>query len=171
MSRKGFIGLVSAAVLCLAIGGCGSTGSGVEFGAFGSYLDAGDLGSGYGGGAKLEMNPIDLVSIDGRASWINFSDADVDVVPLEVAGLINLPLFGEKIVPYAGLGVGYYIFQEDLLDDDWGYFPVVGLEFGPQNFSLMAEARWLVLEPDALGGLTKADAEGFGANLGLIWRF
>jgi hypothetical protein len=169
MSRKGFIGLVSAAVLSLAIGGCGSTGSGVEAGAFGTYLDGGDLGTGWGAGAKLEMNPIDLVSIDGRASWVNFDDADVDVFPLELAVLINLPLFGESIVPYAGAGVGYYIFDHDLIDDEWGFFPLVGLEFGPQNFSLMAEARWLFLEPDV--GPTSADADGFGANLGLIWRF
>ena len=171
MSRKGFIGLVSAAVLSLAIGGCGSTGSGVEAGAFGTYLDGGDLGTGWGAGAKLEMNPIDLVSIDGRVSWVNFDDADVDVFPLELAGLINLPLFGESIVPYAGAGVGYYWSQEDWLDSKWGFFPLVGLEFGPQNFSMMAEARWLFLEADALGGAAKADADGFGANLGLIWRF
>jgi len=171
MSRKGLIGVVSAAVLSLAIGGCGSTGSGVEFGAFGTYLDGGDLGTGWGGGAKLEMNPIDLVSIDGRASWVNFDDADIDAVPLELAGLINLPLFGESIVPYAGAGVGYWMFDSDLIDDDWAFFPLVGLEFGPQNFSLMAEARWLFLEADALGGAAKADADGFGANLGLIWRF
>ena len=168
MSRKGCICVALAAALSLAIGGCGSTGSGVEFGAFGTYLDGGDLGTGWGGGAKLEMNPIDLVSIDGRASWVNFDDGG-DVIPLEVAGLVNLPLFGERIVPYVGAGVGYYIFDESLIDDEWGYFPVVGLEFGPQNFSLMAEARWLFLEPDV--GPTDADADGVGANVGLIWRF
>jgi hypothetical protein len=169
MSSQGVIGVVSLALLSLVIGGCGSTGTGVEVGAFGTYLDGGDLGTGWGGGAKLEMNPIDLVSIDGRASWVSFDDADADVVPLELAGLINLPLFGERIVPYAGAGVGYYMFDHSLIDDEWGFFPLVGLEFGPQNVSLMAEARWLFLEPDA--GATDADADGFGANLGLIWRF
>jgi hypothetical protein len=168
MSRKGFIGVVSAAVLSLVIGGCGSTGSGTEFGVFGTYLEGGDLGAGYGGGAKLEANPIDLVSIDGRASWVSFDDGG-DVIPLEVAGLINLPLLGERFVPYVGAGVGYYIFDESLIDDEWGYFPVVGLEVGLQKFSLMAEARWLFLEPDA--GSSDVDGDGVGANVGLIWRF
>jgi hypothetical protein len=169
MSRGVFIGLVLMAGLSLVIGGCGSTGSGVELGAFGSYLDGGDLGTGYGGGAKLEFNPIDLLSIDGRASYVHFDDYDVDVIPLEMAALINLPLFGERIVPYAGAGVGYYLFEDDI-DDDWGFFPLIGMEFGPQNFSLMAEARWLMLDTDDKLGATE-DADGFGANLGVILRF
>jgi hypothetical protein len=115
------------------------------------------------------MNPIDLLSIDGRASYITFDDTSQDVIPLELAGLVNLPLFGERIVPYAGAGVGYYLFQDDL-DDDWGFFPLVGMEFGMQNFSLMAEARWLILEADDDFG-DSADVDGFGANLGLLFRF
>ena len=49
------------------LGGC-SHGTGIELGAFGSSLKSDDLGQGYGGGAKLELKPIDWLSVDGRAS-------------------------------------------------------------------------------------------------------
>lgn len=57
-------GLVLLAMMVVSLAGC-SHGSGVELGVFGSSLDSDDLGTGYGGGAKLELNPIDLVSVDG----------------------------------------------------------------------------------------------------------
>ena len=174
MDGKRLIGLALIALSVVITGGCGSTGSGVELGGFGSYLEGGDLGEGYGVGAKLELNPIDMISIDGRVSYIEF-DEDVDAVPLEVAGLLNLPLFWEHFVPYAGVGVGYYFLDHDDvdIDDEWGYFPLLGVEVGFQKFSLMAEARYILLETDVDDGVDsgKADMEGFGINLGAIIRF
>jgi len=84
-------------------------GSGLEVGAFGSSLDSRDLGAGYGGGAKVEINPIDLVSVDARAGWIHFSDVNVDMVPLEAAALLNFSALGERIVAYVGAGGGYIL--------------------------------------------------------------
>lgn len=176
-TRQG-IGLVLLSIVAAVVGGC-AHGSGIEFGAFGSYLDSDDLGDGYGSGAKLEVNPIDLVSIDGRAGWIHFDDADLNMFPLELAGLVNLPLLGEQIVPYAGAGVGYYFFDGDRidLDDEVGFFPLVGLEIGLHPISLLAEARWLFLEADVdsakgeFANLREADIDGLGINLGLLIRF
>jgi len=175
MNGKGFIGLV---LVALVLGGC-SHGSGVEFGMFGSSLDSDDLGAGYGGGAKLELNPIDAISVDARASWIHFDDTDIDMIPLEAAGLLNFPLLWEHIVPYIGAGVGYYLFDGDGadLDDQVGFFPLAGLEIGLHSVSILAEARWLFLETDAdnakneLRNITEADVDGFGVNLGLLVRF
>lgn len=178
MRIRGFVSLAVVVLLSLAVGGC-MTGSGIEFGILGSSLDSDDLGQGYGGGAKLELNPIDLVSVDARASWLHFDDTNIDVIPLEVAGLLNFPLLFERIVPYVGIGAGYYMFDGSGadLDDEVGYFPVVGLEVGFHRLSLLAEARYLFLEADAnngkgpLAGDRKADIDGPGINVGLLFRF
>ena len=178
MSLERFVRLTLLAILSVSVAGC-AHGSGLEFGAFASSLDSDDLGEGYGGGAKLELNPIDLVSVDARASYIRFSDADIDMVPLEVAGLVNFAMLAEHIVPYAGVGVGYYLFDGDGadLDDEVGFFPLVGLEIGLQPVSLLIEGRWLFLEADVdsaeaeLDNLTEATVDGFGVNMGLIFRF
>jgi len=178
MKVRLFVGLVLAAALALALSGC-SHGSGIEFGVFGSSLDSDDLGDGRGGGVKLEVNPIDAVSIDARASWIQFDDTDIDMIPLEAAGLFNFPLLFEHIVPYIGAGVGYYLFEGDGadLDEQVGFFPLAGLEIGLHSISVLAEARWLFLETDVenakneLKGLDDADVDGFGANIGVLFRF
>ncbi len=168
--------LLVVAAVCL--NGC-TAGSVAELGVFGSYLDSDDLGAGYGGGAKLEVKPIDWLSVDGRASWIHFDDFDIDMIPLEAALRLNIPLFGERIVPYAGVGGGYYLFEADVvdLDDDVGYFPLVGLELGTRRFALFAEVRWLFLQTDVdaaleeLGDVDEADVDGLGINAGLLFRF
>jgi hypothetical protein len=178
MSAKGIIGLALLAAFSLAGSGC-MTGSGLEVGAYGSTMDADDLGTGYGGGAKVELNPIDIVSVDGRAGWIRFSDADIDMFPLEAAGLLNLPILFEHIVPYAGAGIGYYMFNGDGgdLDDEVGYFPLIGLEIGLHSLSLLAEARYVFLETDvrngqgSLAGVDKVKLDGTAVNVGLLVRF
>lgn len=178
MNAKGVALVLCAAVLAVAGAGC-STGSGLECGLFGSYLDSDDLGKGYGGGAKVEFNPIDVVSVDARASYIRFDDTRIDMIPLEAAALLNFPILFEHIVPYLGAGVGYYVFEGSGadLDNEVGYFPLAGLEIGLHTLSLLAEARWLFLETDVEDGkgrlehATKADVDGLGVNLGLLFRF
>jgi len=170
--------LVVLVVLAFA-SGAWARGAGIELGVFGSYLDSADLGDGYGVGAKLELQAIDWVSIDARASYILFENPDVDMVPLELAALVNIPLADEQIVPYAGVGVGYYIFDADGfdMDDEVGFFPVVGLEIGAYNLSFLIEARWLFLESDLdkaadeFGNSSEADLDGLVINLGLLFRF
>jgi len=179
MNVKGFapLALLAAAVLML-LGGC-MTGPMLESGVFATGIDSDDLGEGYGGGAKLELNPIDPVSVDARASWIHFDDTDIDMVPLEVTGLLNVPILFEHIVPYVGVGTGYYIFDGDGgdLSDEVGYFPLAGLEIGLHSISIMAEVRYLFLETDVrdgeghLAGHDRIDLDGPAANVGLIFRF
>jgi hypothetical protein len=178
MRAKNCAGLVLLSVVALSVMGC-SAGSLVNVGAFGSYLDSDDLGDGYGGGVKLELKPIDVLSVDGRAGYIYFDDAEIHMFPLEGVGRVNFPLLGERIVPYAGVGAGYYIFEGDDadLDDDVGFFPLVGLEAGLKRVALFAEARWLFLEADVddavdeLEDLDDADVDGLGINVGLLFRF
>lgn len=178
MNTRTYVYLMLLGVLSLSIGGC-TAGSLAELGVFGSYLDSDDLGNGYGAGVKLEVKPTDILSVDGRASWLYFDDFEIQMIPLEVAGRLNLPLLGERIVPYVGVGGGYYLFQADDvdLDDDGGFFPLMGLEAGLRRVALFAEARWLFLETDAdttlgeLAGIDEADMDGLGINVGLLFRF
>ncbi len=175
---KKYLGLTLLAAMSVSIAGCGA-GSTAAVGVFGSYLDSDDLGDGYGGGAKLEIKPIDLISVDGRASWIYFEDFEIHMIPLEAAIRLNLPLLGERIIPFVGAGGGYYIFEADDvdLDNDVGFFPLVGLEVGFRRVALFAEARWLFLEADVdsaldeLEDVDEADVDGFGVNVGLLFRF
>jgi len=167
--------LLALAVVCL--NGC-TAGSMAELGVFGSYLDSDDLGTGYGGGAKLEVKPTDWLSVDGRASLIFFDDFDISMIPLEAALRLNVPMLGERIVPYVGVGAGYYLFEADDvdLDNNVGYFPLVGLEVGLRRVALFAEARWLFLQTDTDAGLGElgdldADVDGLGINAGLLFRF
>ncbi len=177
MDRRCCIGLSLLVATAVFLTGC-SHGSGVEFGVFGSSLDSRDLHDGYGGGAKLELNPIDLVSVDARASCIRFNDPDINMYPLEVAGLVNSAALGERIVLYGGAGLGYYFFDGDDvdLDDAAGFFPVVGLEIGLHRLSVMAEARWLFLEADMdsvkeeFRDWADLDVDGLGINIGLLFR-
>ena len=142
-------------------------------------VDSEDLGEGYGGGVKLELNPLDMVSVDARAGYINFDDTNVEIMPLEAAGLYNFSMLGERIVPYAGAGVGYYHFDGNgaEIDDNVGFFPLVGLEIGLQRLSVLAEARWLFLQADVdsakaeLANITNANVDGLGINVGVLYRF
>jgi hypothetical protein len=153
-------GSAGAALAAVCLNGC-TAGSLVELRVFWtSSLDSDDLGTGYGGGAKLEVKPTDWLSVDGRASLIFFDDFDISMIPLEAALRLNVPMFGERIVPYAGVGVGEYLFDADDvdLDDSVGYFPLVGLEVGTRRVALFAEARWLFLQTDtdAAGGVERS---------------
>jgi opacity protein-like surface antigen len=178
MKAQGIVGLGVLVVLAVAIGGC-THGRGVELGVFGTGLDSKDLGEGFGGGVKLELNPLDRISVDARAGYIHFDDANVEMMPLEAAGLLNFPMLGERIVPYVGAGVGYYHFDGNGadIDDEFGFFPLVGLEVGLQRLSVLAEARWLFLQTDVdaakaeLANITKANIDGVGINLGVLYRF
>jgi opacity protein-like surface antigen len=178
MKGRRLVGSVFLVTACMVLGGC-RHGTGIELGAFGSSLNSEDLGRGYGGGAKLELNPVDRLSIDGRASYLRFADTKVNMVPLEAAALLNFPMAGERIVPYVGAGVGYYLFeaQDANLDNKVGFFPLAGLEIGLWRISFLAEARWLFLQTDVesakgeLKNLLEADVDGLGVNLGVLFRF
>ena len=178
MKGRRLISLTLLVGVCAVLGGC-SHGTGIELAGFGSSLNSDDLGQGYGGGAKLELNPIDWISIDGRAGYIRFADTKVNMVPLEAAGLLNFPMAGERIVPYVGAGAGYYLFEADDadLDNKVGFFPLAGLEIGLWRVSFLAEARWLFLQTDVesargeLRNLREAEVDGLGINLGVLFRF
>jgi hypothetical protein len=153
-------------------------------GPIGSYYDADEAGDAWGGGALARIGILDWLAVDARASYLDLNDSDFSMIPLEAALTFRLPLLDQRLVPYGGAGVGYYLYEEDSdlveIDDDVGFFPVVGLEFrfGSRNqWALFGEARWLFLSTDTdaaedeLLNLDDDDIDGLGVNVGLLYRF
>lgn len=171
----------------VAVGMAGApSASAVDFGlgGFGSYYDAEDAGDAWGGGVMLRLGIVDWFAVDARASYLDFSDSDFRMVPLEAAATLRLPLFENRLIPYAGGGVGYYIYDVKSstvdIDNGVGFFPLVGLEarFGSRNqWSLFGEARWLFLSSDIdeagdeLTSPRKDDIDGIAVNVGVMYRF
>jgi len=133
-------------------------------GIFGSYLDGGSLGAGYGVGVLRRIPVIPLVSVEVRGSWVHFSDLPVslDMFPLEVMGKVSLSSV------YGALGVGYYLLSagSGSADNKTGGFAALGMEFSPTRLGLFAEGRYLLLDTHAAFG--HIDADGFGVNAGLL---
>lgn len=150
---------------------------------FASYVDLNAGGNTSGGGALVRFGLADWFAVDARASYFDIGDLDAALVPLEAVALFRVPLLEDKLVPYAGLGIGYYMFTDSDLasvsvDDNVGYFPVVGVEFRfgkEKQWSVFGEARWLFIFSDveaATGsGLNSDDMSGVGINLGVSLKF
>ena len=117
---------------------------------------------GVGGGVKLRKTFLAFLSADVRASYVDFSDADTTVVPLEAALMVGFPFLVE---PYAGIGVSYYSVDSDIpgLDNSSGYFGVIGLQLNLVVFGALAELRYNEGEETFLNGTS--------ANLGLLVKW
>lgn len=125
---------------------------------------------GFGFGLRERVPIIPMVGIETRASWLNFSDSDLNVFPLEAAGVVTLGLF------YGGIGVGYYIFDaKDVeLENNFGWFVLAGVEVGLGGFGLFGDIQWRDLSSDIEGVdpnlsnvPTSLDAAGVGFNVGV----
>ena len=151
---------------------------GLDLGVFGSYLDADDFKEGYGAGGKLKLNIAEFFAVDVRGSFLTFDDTEVDIIPVEAAALLQIPL-GDALNLYGGVGVGYYMFDADKidLDDNVGYFPLAGAEIAIGDIVLFGEVRWLALSSDTdsavdeIEGIVEdgdeAEADGMGVNIGI----
>lgn len=117
---------------------------------------------GVGGGVKLRKKFLGFFSADVRASYVDFSNLDTSVVPLEATVMVGFPFVVE---PYAGLGASYYIFDTDIqgLDNGVGGYGVIGLQFNLFVVGALAELRWNEAEADLMDGMS--------ANLGLMVKW
>src|SRR6478609_8235301 len=150
---------------------------------FASYVNFDSGGDTMGGGALVRFGLMDWLAVDARASYFDIGDLDTALVPLEAVALFRVPLLEDKLVPYAGLGIGYYMFTDSDLasvsdSDSVGYFPVVGVEFRfgkEKQWSVFGEARWLFIFSDVdaavSSGLTTDNLSGVGLNLGVALKF
>lgn len=126
--------------------------------AFGSYWNTEDPGK--GAGLKVGKSLIDILFLKGSISTINFEEADLDMIPMEASLNIGLPGI---LTPYAGIGVGYYHFDSDHIDDKTGYFAQAGLELSIALIGAMAEVRYHDIEGTAL--------DEFSVNAGILLKF
>lgn len=173
------VACVLAVILAMGITGLPrADAAGADLGLYGTYLDSDDFEAGYGAGAKLKLNLAKYFALDIRGSYLTFDDTEVDMIPVEAAALLQLPL-GDALNLYGGVGAGYYFFDADRveLDDAVGFFPVAGVELSFGEIRLFAEARWLMLNTDVdeakeelediFGGDSEADVDGVGFNVGI----
>jgi hypothetical protein len=159
--HKKICALILAATLVAAL----APGAGA-IGVFGSYWNGKDPDDGYGLGLIHKFAIVPIVSVDVRASWVDFGD-DVSVFPLEATARAKLGLF------YGGLGLGYYIFDANAggneADNAVGGFGVLGIEFSPLGIGGFGELKYTIVETDV--GPATMDAEGIGVNVGVVFRW
>ncbi|MDF7807578.1 hypothetical protein P4E94_09030 [Pontiellaceae bacterium B12219] len=128
--------------------------------AYGTYWDADS--SGTGAGLRLKKTFLGFGAAELRGGYIDFSDIDTEMIPLDVSINARLPFF---ISPYAGVGAGYYIFNSDMpnLDNNPGYFAQLGLEATFLLVGVMAEVRFNDLDG------TYFDGASYNAGILLKW--
>ncbi len=116
---------------------------------------------GVGGGVKLRKKFLGFFSADVRASYVDFSDADTSVIPVEATFIVGFPFVVE---PYAGVGTSYYFIDSDTgVDNATGVYGVVGLQLNLWVVGALAELRWNETEEDLMDGMS--------ANLGLMVKW
>jgi len=162
------------------------------FALFGSYWSPHDTADGsFGGGLMFSGSLGKVCALDVRGSYFDRVtetsgniDPDVQIIPLEAGLRINF-LGDQPVNPFIGGGVGYYFFDTDFgeLGDEPGYYLVAGIEAGKaKGVSLLLEAIYRKVDgtievepasflPILVDETTHVDFSGFGANVGLSWRF
>ena len=116
---------------------------------------------GLGGGVKVRQKFLGFFAADIRASYVDFSDWDTSVIPLEATLMVGIPFF---IEPYAGLGAGYYFVDSDRsIDDGAGVYGVLGLQLNLWVVGAFAEVRYNETEEVLMDGMS--------GNLGLMVKW
>jgi len=158
--------IMMIAVSALALGGMNKVAYGGETSLAGylTYLDGSENGGydGVGGGVKLRQKFLGFFSADIRGGYLDFSDLDTSVIPVEGTLMVGIPFF---IEPYAGVGAGYYFVDSDnpLYEDDYGVYGVLGAQLNLWVVGAFAEVRYTEAEIDLMDGIS--------ANLGLMVKW
>ena len=177
--------LFAAAALAILAGPA----SAADFSVFGSYWNTQDADEAVGAGAKVRLGRF----VELRGTYFSDVTADteperfdfeVSAIPLE-AGLRFDFAEDSAFNPYVGGGAGYYLLDttEGDIDDEVGYYAVLGSEFGQRDsgLSFMAEAIYRNVEatvtededgfPDDIRDDVILRLDGLGVNAGIVWRF
>lgn len=181
---------VLAAVGVSVVAAHGDNGIGI----FGSSWDAGDMGTGRGGGIKFSTGLTPYLALEFRGSFISDFDEndpvlnDMSVIPIEADLVLRTPPLGDVLTIYAGGGAGYYVFPEyesavpagasgepDIdPDDEFGYFAVGGIDIKlSKHISVFGEVRYTDVELeqaeiDDVETDFKVDLAGVGYSVGLM---
>jgi hypothetical protein len=147
-------------------------------GIFGTMWDPKDTEShGYGFGFRSQVRVNPYISFDTRASWIKFKDDDFSVFPIEANLMLKLGMV------YAGVGGGYYVFDNNNnvdLDNNFGWSALGGIDVPVGPVGLFGEVKWLDLSTDGkVSGVEPASgspasvhlkANGLGFNIGVMFQ-
>lgn len=179
MNTRSLAYLVAIGTAGAAIPAVGLAQSEPSFAVFGSYWDT-DIDETTGIGLKARFGMFDL-----RATYYDDATGDdgveVEAIPIEAGVAYN---FAPHLAvnPYVGAGVSYHLLDsnEGSIDDEVGWYAVVGGEFGmTEGISFMGELMYRDVDgtvEDLSDGLAvrddvSADLSGFAVNLGAAWRF
>lgn len=173
------------AIVCLTGAAIGDS----RVGPFASWLTSNDEDA-FGGGLMYEWLLHENLGIDVRASYVTGNG--IYLVPLELGLVGILPLEKESL--YAGAGIGYYIPEDTSADygsgevtgpdPSVGFYAVAGIRIPmADTMEFFAEAKYTTAEDDSRsdssGMMTWSrsgttdhgmDLDGFGANLGFLWK-
>jgi hypothetical protein len=177
--------LFAAAALAILAGPAAAA----DFGVYGAYWNTQDADEALGAGAKVRLGRF----VELRGTYFSDVTADteperfdfeVSAIPLE-AGLRFDFAEGSAFSPYIGGGASYIMLDttEGDIDDEVGYYAVLGSEFGQRGsgLSFMAEAVYRNVEatvtededgfPDDVRDDVILRLDGLGVNAGVVWRF
>ncbi|HEX5132335.1 MAG TPA: hypothetical protein VFX92_07600 [Candidatus Krumholzibacteria bacterium] len=100
--------------------------------------------NGYGAGLKYDSKLTPFIHLDGRFSYIHFSNdaGSSSIIPFEATACVQMGTL------YGGVGVGYYTFGGDNApDNDFGWYLLAGISILPGPVSVFGEFKWQNLEP------------------------
>jgi len=162
-----------------------------SFSLFGSWWSEADPGDVYGFGIRYTTQNGPW-ALDLGATWLDDSTyyyygwdvyyhEAIQTIPLEI-GFRYISQSYNAFRPYVGAGGGYYLNDSDYakIDDSWGYYGLVGFNFGSGNGAdFFAEGiyRWVdtdvTIRNPAIGppAVTNVDLGGFGINMGVVFHF
>ena len=147
-----------------------------------AYKYASDAENGAGPGLKYTFDLEQVtapIRVDLRLSYTHFGDPDLDLVPVEANIAYEFPV--EAVIPYAGVGVGYYFTgaNRGSASDDFGFSIFGGVEGAATDLlNWFVELNYLVLSVDVDKTFQKEektdssiDLDGIGINAGFVYRF
>ncbi len=196
MKKTGYRKYISRVALAAMLAGSAALASNAQamngsIQALGSWWEAGDSGSTYGVGLRGSLGVMDALAVD--LGWIYFSEGD-DITlnfpddrtkTLNIGGIdANVFDLGMRYTfpaeIYLGGGLSYYDFGHDVgsIDGEWGLYGLLGWSFGGENIRGFIEGMYRYTEgtiqyDNGFEGRVERDVEhdGFGANIGIMYRF
>jgi hypothetical protein len=170
------LGGVFAAALVLAA----AQAQGLEMGVMTTWLKGGNGGLAYGGSLIAKEEIWRYADISGRVGYMKSDCHRVRSVPLELTAALKYPLLNDRLVPYAGMGVGYHVWTGGAVDleNSWSWFPLGGISYyldKERKWALFIEGRYQFMDAkiEAGGppGKTEASFTSWGGSLGVTYRF
>lgn len=148
--------------------------------AYGSWWDSGDADTSFGGGLRGTMG--DEIALD--LGWTYFAGDDISIGAYSGgvnSNAIDLGLrYTFPMEIYLGGGGSYYFMDSDIgsTDGTWGLYGLVGWSFGGENIRGFVEGIYRYADTSIdfdrpVNGSYSYDIsyDGFGANIGIMFRF